>query len=273
MGSEKEWALFDEEGALRQRYADVEQRCKELYGAVEKSPLSLTDFHEMFDISWIFHENGLEGVVLTFPEIKSAVDNKIISDVSLLPTYKHIKDQKWCIDEVRERSENKRGVITIGFLKEMHGRLLDKEELAGTYRQDVPIHRTYFHEIAQPDTIHERLEEVVQFLKGRPDKEMHPIEFAARVHHRYMRCFPFSRFSGMTGRLITNFVLHRAGLLPVVIHATDRQRYYEALRNSERGFRKFLLECLENSLDNAMRFFQPDSPKSSRSAGAVGVQA
>ncbi len=272
MGLEKESALFDEESMLRQRYADVDEQCQQLYRAVDNSPLTASEFHEMFDISWIFHENGLEGVVLTFPEIKSAVDNKIISDISLMPTYKHIKDQKWCIDEIRERSANKRGVITVNLLKELHGRLIDKEELAGTYRKDIPIHRTYFHEIAQPDTIHNRLEEVMLYLKARPEKDMHPIEFAARVHHRYMRCFPFSKFSGLTGRLLLNFVLQRAGLLPVVIHATDRQRYYEALRNSELGFRKFLLECMENSLENAMRFFQTDTSRSA-STGRSAARA
>ena len=36
---------------------------------------------------------------------------------------------------------------------------------------------------------------------------MHPIELAATVHHRFMHVFPFSKFSGMIGRLMINFVV------------------------------------------------------------------
>ncbi len=255
-GPEIDWAQFDEDGAMRQRYLEIDDRTEILVEHIERTEWTLDDFREMWDISWIFHENGLEGVVLSYPEIKSAVDNKIISDVSLLPTYKHIKDQKWCIDQMRERSNQKRAPISVSFLKDLHGCLIDDPEVAGNYRKDIPIHRTYFHEIAQPTKIHQRLNDVLDFLKSKHDKELHPIELAAVLHHRFMHVFPFSKFSGMIGRLLINFVVHRAGHLPVVIHATDRQRYYEALRAPERQFRRFLVGAMENSLDNAMRFFQ-----------------
>lgn len=254
--ADKDLAMFDEEGSMRQRCHDIDERTEELRDRVKASQWSWQEFEEMYDISWIFHENGLEGVVLTYPEIKSAVDNKIISDVSLLPTYKHIKDQKWCIDQMREKSRTKRAVINIPFLQELHGRLIDDIDNAATYRKDIPIHRTYFHEIAQPAAIPEQLQQVLDYLKARHDKDLHPIELAANVHHRFMRVFPFSKFSGMIGRLLINFVLNRAGYLPAVIHATDRQRYYEALRNPERQFRRFLADAMENSLDNSLRFFR-----------------
>ena len=107
--------------------------------------------------------------------------------------------------------------------------------------------------------IHANLGKVLDYLKGRMERDMHPIEFASIVHHRFMRCFPFSKFSGMLGRLTINFVLDRHGYLPAVIHSTDRQRYYEALRGPEKNFRAFLVEAMENSLENASRFFAADT--------------
>ncbi|MEO0812603.1 MAG: hypothetical protein AAFY60_07045, partial [Myxococcota bacterium] len=98
-----DWSIYDPEGAMRQRYSDLDELTDRVRERVEKSQLGWNQFQEMFDISWIYHENGLEGVVLTYPEIKSAVDNKIISDVSLLPTYQDIKNQKNVIDVVREK--------------------------------------------------------------------------------------------------------------------------------------------------------------------------
>ena len=102
-----DWGLFDQEGAMRQRFLDIDDRTEDLKEEIERF-IGWNEFQEMCDISWIYHENGLEGVVLTYPEIKSAVDNKIISDVSLLPTYQDIKNQKACIDLIREKTEAKR---------------------------------------------------------------------------------------------------------------------------------------------------------------------
>ncbi|MBC7792838.1 MAG: Fic family protein [Clostridia bacterium] len=256
-----DWALFDPEGAMRQRYSEIDERIDEVKELVARSGVTWDAFQEMYDISWIYHENGLEGVVLTYPEIKSAVDNKIISDVSLLPTYADIKNQKSCIDQMRDKAKNKRFAVTVELLKELHTLLVNDEELSGVYRKDIPIHRTYFHEIAQPLKIPTALVKVLDYLRDKRDADLHPIEFAANVHHRFMHVFPFSQYSGMLGRLLCNFVLMREGYLPVIIHASDRQRYYEALRGPERDFRQFVAESMENSLDNALRFLNPSDKK------------
>ncbi len=39
----------------------------------------VADFDEKFDVSWIYHDNALEGVVLSYHELKAAIDKKIIS--------------------------------------------------------------------------------------------------------------------------------------------------------------------------------------------------
>jgi len=252
---------YDQEGAMRQRFLEIDDRTEDLKDFIKRGKVSFDVFIENYDISWIFHENGLEGVVLSYPEIKSAVDNKIISDVSLLPTYEDIKSQKQCIDLMREKAKTKRFHITVPFVHELHTHLVRDPEENAVYRSDIPIHRTYFHEIEEPSKIPIQLEKVLTYLKDTQDEDSHPIELAARTHHKLMRVFPFSRYSGIIGRLIMNFVLARFGYLPAVIHAADRQHYYEALRNSEKNFRGFLVDAMENSLENAFKFFGLDEPK------------
>ena len=136
--------------------------------------------------------------------------------------------------------------------------------MTGVYRKDIPIHRTYFHEIAQPTEIEQRLTTVLDYINGKRDRDVHPIEFAANVHHRFMRVFPFSKHSGMIGRLMLNYCLTRSGYIPAVVHATDRQRYYEALRGEERGFREFLCETMENGLENTIRFLRSNEKVAAR---------
>ena len=58
----------------------------------------VADFDEKLDVSWIYHDNALEGVVLSYSELKAAIDKKIISDVTLIPMYEEIKNHKIAID-------------------------------------------------------------------------------------------------------------------------------------------------------------------------------
>jgi Fic family protein len=261
-----DWNQFDPEGAIRQRYLDIDETTEDINDKIELSGGDRTEFKNMYDISWIHHENGLEGVVLAYPEIRSAVDNKIVSDVSLLPTYRDIKAQKTCIDMMREKASARRSNITIKLLTTMHGLLLNDPEKSGTYRKDIPIHRTYFHEIAEPTLIESKLSATLDYVNAKKDRDLHGVEFAANVHHRFMRVFPFSKHSGIIGRLLMNYVLERHGYFPAVIHATDRQRYDEALRGEESGFREFLCETLENGLDNTMKFFKHQEQVAARGA-------
>src|SRR6185436_449139 len=57
---------------------------------------------QKFDESWIYPDNALEGVVLSYHELKAAIDKKIISDVSLIPMYEEIKNHKFAIEFVRQ---------------------------------------------------------------------------------------------------------------------------------------------------------------------------
>src|SRR5678815_2828529 len=62
----------------------------------------VAQFDEKFDQSWIYHDNALEGVVLSYHELKAAIDKKIISDVTLIPMYEEIKNHKAAIEMVRQ---------------------------------------------------------------------------------------------------------------------------------------------------------------------------
>jgi Fic family protein len=251
-----DWGQFDLEGMMRQRHLDIESRITDIQHYIRRGRISQEEFWEMVDISWLYHENGLEGVVLTYPEIKSAVDNKIISDVSLLPTYRDIKNQKSCLDTFRQCAKDSGKPISVELLKRLHGVLVDNALVAGAWRKDIPIHRTYFHEIVVPQKIEQELCALLEEVNGPWQEHVHPIEFAAKSHHKFMNVFPFSQHSGILGRLLLNYVLLRGNLLPVIVHASDRQRYYEALRGSVKDVHVFLAEAMENSLDNALRFLQ-----------------
>jgi Fic family protein len=229
----------------------------------------VAQFDEKFDQSWIYHDNALEGVVLSYHELKAAIDKKIISDVTLIPMYEEIKNHKASIELVRqmarqwavERHDKKgkgrvKNQITLDTLKLLHSALTPEEKLKGNpYRKDNPLHRLYFHEIAQPDKIAIKMKKLIEWLDEDETQHIHPVERAARAHFRLMSIFPWPKNSGKVARLLMNLMLLRDGFPPVVIHSIERQRYYEVLRAESAGLVPLVLESLDNGVDTGIRFF------------------
>ena len=65
---------------------------------------------------------ALEGVVLSYHELKAAIDKRIISDVSLIPMYEEIKNHKaaieWVRDQARQSAQSGNGAgIAAGILE------------------------------------------------------------------------------------------------------------------------------------------------------------
>jgi len=80
----------------------------------------LAKFQEQVDMSWIYHDTALEGSVLSYHELKSAIDKDVVSDVSLIPTYDEIRAHKAAIDFVRETAGARKKVpVTLEILKKL----------------------------------------------------------------------------------------------------------------------------------------------------------
>ena len=69
-----------------------------------------------------------------------------------------------------------------------------------------------------------------------------------RAHYDLLRVFPFPQDSGKVARLLMNLLLLRSGYPPAIIHSTERQRYYEALKGSLPTIISMVNESIRNSL-------------------------
>ncbi|HXU82355.1 MAG TPA: cell filamentation protein Fic, partial [Polyangia bacterium] len=84
----------------------------------------LRDYRDKLDVSWIFHDHALEGVVLSYSELKAAIDSRIISDVSLIPMYEEVKNQKIAVDYVREIATSKKPpTVDLDLVRKLYGLL------------------------------------------------------------------------------------------------------------------------------------------------------
>ena len=89
-----------------------------------------------------------------------------------------------------------------------------------------------------------------------PSKAAHPIQRASKVQHAFMQIYPYTEGSGKIARLLSNVILLHHGYQPCIIHAIDRQRYYESLRLPEPQLRELILDAMENGFANGEKFLQ-----------------
>lgn len=242
------------------RAGSLEERIQAINAVLKRTdPEQVAEYNYRLEMSWIHHDSAIEGVVYEPGELVAAINDKVVSDSSLIPVYDEIRQYKAAIDRVRVLAEEPPGEITLDTIRQIY-LILAPEEAEGKgppkYRKDMPLHRTYFHEIAQPEKIAPGMRELIKWM-GDPDnsRNMHPLRYASRAHYQMLQIFPFPKHSGKVARLIMNLILMREGYPPVILHATDRQRYYDALRSSADAVAGVVQESLTNAVDSAQRYF------------------
>ena len=272
---------------MKERYQEIEDKSEALKDWLETHSKA-AEFLERFEMSWIYHDSALEGIVFTPQELQAALKpGTVAAEASMLPVVWEIRNHKAAIDFAREEAKSggkKQAQITLTTIKRLHdlfsgntpeaqaARALyerreksekekEKEKEKAGYRKDMPLHRTYFHEIEQPAKIAARLEKLVDYTASAEFREFHPIKQAAVFHHEFMRIFPFTEHTGKVGRTCMNIILVRHDFLPCIIHSIDRQKYYESLRGPATAFRALLMDAMENSIDNGLKYFKDMSRK------------
>ena len=144
-----------------------------------------------------------------------------------------IRNHKTAIDLVRAEARNKKLKLNLTTLKKLYETLYERHREQGAVRvaqghaappELLPRDRPAGQDRSAAHKVFEATE-TADF------RNAHAIQRAARLHHGLMQVFPYTDNSG-GGAALANLYLIQAGYLPV-IHATDRQRYYESFRQPE----------------------------------------
>ena len=219
----------------------------------------ITAFWNQLDLSTIYHDWALEGQVVSPEELSVALDARSVTDVSCIPQNIAIRKHRRALELSREIATRKEINFTAELFQELHT-LFAPDTSGGkpiAYRKDIPLHRSYFHEICDPSKIEANMQRLIDWMNDPEDAvALHPVEWVSRFHYRFMHIFPYVETSGKIGRTLSNMILTRYGYLPAVIHATERQRYYEVIRQSQRDLEDLVIESAISSLDAAYKFIR-----------------
>jgi Fic family protein len=250
--------------SVEERTAYLEERLK------AAAPEVQAIYRDDLDMGWIAHDSALEGVVYTVSELRAAIGGPEVgatADSSMQPVVEEIRRHREALNFVRDLATKRRMPVTIDIIKKIYCVLHPEEGDTKTvkYRRDIPQHRLYFHEYAAPDKIAYKLRQLIDWMN---DPELRrartPVRLAARAHYDLVRVFPFPTDSGKVARLVMNLLLLRSGYPPAIIHSTERQRYYEALKGSTATMYTIVQDAMENSLASIEKLLDAYDGKSER---------
>lgn len=254
---------------MRIRFVDIDDRMEDLADRMRADPDLAQEFLRRYELSWLYHENALEGVVYTGQELAAALENPTLTDAAFVNAFQEIRNHKRAVDLVREEARAKKLRVNLTLVRKLYETLGAGIEgrAVPEFRKDMPLHRAYFHEIAQPAKIPVLLQKLVDACESADFRNAHPIQRAAKLHHGFMQVFPYTENSGRVARLLANLVLLQSGYkVPCIIHATDRQRYYESLRLPEATLRDLTMEALDNALEQAEKLFRESPGRGKKAA-------
>ena len=245
---------------LEERVAALEARLQKTDPDFQKA------YRDNLDMSWIYHDSALEGAVYTGQELRAAIDPgaMLATDSSVQPVCEEIRRHREALDYIRDYAVKKRLPLNVDLIKKIYLILHPEEGDIKTvkYRKDIPQHRLYFHEYAPPDKITYKVRQVVDWVNDPETRRTRSaVRIAARAHYDLLRVFPFPTDSGKVARLFMNLLLLRSGYPPAIVHSTDRQRYYEALKGSSATMTQIVQESIENNLASVEKLLDAHESK------------
>jgi fido (protein-threonine AMPylation protein) len=119
-------------------------------------------------------------------------------------------------------------------IRALHSVICQGEDFAGSYkRYHVRLGGKDAHEPLLPIDVEPAMAE---FADWQVSAQGSPILRAAAAHAWLTHIHPFEDGNGRIARLLANMVLSEAGLAPAIVkHGSERDRYLDCLRESDRG--------------------------------------
>lgn len=123
-----------------------------------------------------------------------------------------------------------------------------------------------FHAYAPPADVPSEMHRLVTQLGSAKFDAAHPLLQAAYAHHALAQIHPFADGNGRVARIVASVFLFRAESIPLIVFASQREPYLDALRRADAGDRSafvaFLLDRAVDTLDLLSNLLSADSQAS-----------
>lgn len=183
------------------------------------------------DVRFTYNSNAIEGNTLSQSETEMVISNGITIGGKTISEHLEVIGHKNAIDYIESLALNDDAEIGQWQMKEIHSLVVGADQknrmAAGRYRR-VDVRSAGTEHLYPPNfKVPDLMEQFESWL--RTCVELHPVEYAAEAHYRFVAIHPFFDGNGRTGRLLMNLLLLKAGYPHVVLRAEKRSLYLDAL--------------------------------------------
>ncbi|MFC4652436.1 Fic family protein [Lactococcus nasutitermitis] len=225
--------------SLNERLEQLTKKLDEMqsYRPLDMQQLAVLDKSKKFEHIW--SSTKLEGGTLEYSETEAILDagvtlhgvpvKDILETLDLSEAYDYMKALVTGEQAINERVIQQ--LNRFATLQSMKG-----EGIPGAYRV-VPVRPrgAEFNPYPQPHLIRKQMEDLI-FWNEKAQYELHPVQYAAELHQRFVTIHPFLDGNGRTARLLMEFALTRNGY-PITIIQPDIQsriKYMNVLAETQK---------------------------------------
>jgi Fic family protein len=223
----------------------------------------LKQIRDYYRIGLTWASNALEGNTLTESETKVLLEDGLtIGGKPLIHTFEAIGHAK-AYDMMFTLLGKK--MITEHDVRMMHRLFYEniEPEYSGEYRNiDVFISGSRYS-VTEKSMIQSEMDLLFEWMKNERDK-LHPVQFAAQLHKKFVFIHPFKDGNGRIARLLMNTALLQSGYLLAIIPPILRHEYIELLEKAhinDKPFEQFIAERVIESEKEIMRLLHIPLPK------------
>lgn len=192
-----------------------------------KIPRSVMENYELaFDIEYAHHSTAIEGNTLSLIETKAILEDGIVVGGKRLREIYEVVNHNNAFNYAKKKIAE-HVPLDENLIKDFHEKLMENIFQGGIYRNHDVMITGASHKPPSPNEMYRQIKAFYAELNDKAGEN--PIELAAWTHAEFVRIHPFSDGNGRTARLIMNYQLMYAGLLPINIRTEDRISYYDAL--------------------------------------------
>jgi Fic family protein len=220
---------------------------------------AVKQIQEYYRIGLTYSSNALEGNTLDLAETKVVLEDGLT--ISGKPMKDHLETLGHSDAFYELLKLAKSGAITEENIKYLHKLFYKRidEENAGQYRKKSIIVTGSDVEFPKPEVLQDKMSEFAQSI-SEMKANLHPVEFAAMLHAKFVNIHPFIDGNGRVARLLMNLALLQSGYNITIIPPIVRADYIRALQESNHNnfipFINFISEMVLESQKEYLRIIE-----------------
>jgi len=244
----------------------LDEKLKTLKSLRPIAPSVLRKIREQFEIEMTYNSNAIEGNSLTLKETFWVINEGMTIKDKPLKDHLEAKNHQEALGFLYELVDEKNFTMSEYLVKQIHQLVVQdsQRDIAGKYRDGDVIISGSKHKPPNFLDVPHLMKELMEWLRAEK-KKLHPVEFAALFHYKFVNIHPFWDGNGRTGRILMNvFILQKGYPLAIILKA-DRKRYYRVLSEADEGkynnYCEFIAQAVLRSLTIYLQILKPTTKK------------